>query len=125
FRHTRADGLFSSQFQRDDSGEQQCRRYNYHQYLLAAHFYRNPFNAGKWILMCFIPYHLSGSCEPLCSPVIKKAAGTASSGLSLIVGSPHWTIFAILLDHNHRSAQFLPAVARSALNPPVTPSRKH
>jgi hypothetical protein len=30
-----------------------------------------------------------------------------------------------LLDHDHRSAQFLPAVARSALNLPVTPSRAY
>ena len=29
------------------------------------------------------------------------------------------------LDHNHRGAQFLPAVARSALNLPITPSRTH
>jgi hypothetical protein len=28
----------------------------------------------------------------------------------------------LFIDHNHRSAQFLPRVARSALNLPVTPS---
>ena len=30
----------------------------------------------------------------------------------------------LFIDYNHRSAQFLPAVARSALNLPVTPSRE-
>ena len=31
----------------------------------------------------------------------------------------------LFLDHHHRSAQFLPAVAKSALNLPVTASREH
>src|SRR5262249_14969825 len=54
----------------------------------------------------------------------KKAAAADSS--DLVISCPHSGQSSQLsLDHNHRSAQFLPTLARSALKLPVTRSCEH
>jgi len=65
----------------------------------------------------------SDLCARSYSPAIKGRRKRFQRPSNL--GSPHWTISQLFLDHNHRCAQYVPAIARSDLNLPLTPSCEH